>query len=124
MARIPAGAIGRHSNPLVNEAGSTSHATVANPDTPRLSGSHAENTSNGTPGAGEPAHARQMVSDAKVIKEYGPRSGQMATQDLLNHSRANNPPRTQGLREHVELPFGNRPSGRGTAHGPQNPPND
>ena len=124
MASIPAGAMGRHSNPLANEVGNTGQATAANLDAPRLSGSRAENTSNGTPGAGEPAHARDMVSDARVIKEHGHSSGQTVAQAVLNHSRTHNPPRTQGLREHVELPFGNRPSGRGTAHGPQNPPND
>ncbi|MCB4366402.1 type IV secretion system protein [Hydrogenophaga taeniospiralis] len=123
-ARLPAGAMGSHANPSATGVGNTGQATAANPDTPRLSGSHAENASNSPPGAGETADARHTVSDAKIIKEYGQRSGQMATQDLLNHSRANNPPRTQGLREHVAFPFGNRPSGRGTAHGPQNPPND
>jgi hypothetical protein len=67
-----------------------------------------ENTPGSSPGAGETAHAPHMVSDAKVIKEYGKRSGQTATQDVLDHSRTNNSPApAQGLPQRPELRYRN-----------------
>lgn len=103
--RLPAGAMGSHANTSATEVGNRSATTV---DASRPPNSHMENTPGSSPGAGETAHAPHMVSDAKVIKEYGKRSGQTATQDVLDHSRTNNSPApAQGLPQRPELRYRN-----------------
>lgn len=112
-ARLPAGAMGSHANPSATEVGNhgnSGNRSATTVDASRPSNSHAENTPYSSSSAGETAHAPHMVSDAKVIKEYGERSGQTATQDVLDHSRTSVIP-AQGLRKHVAMPFGNKPTG-------------
>lgn len=104
-ARLPAGAMGSHANPSATEVGNRSAATA---EASMPSNSHAENTPGNSPSAGKTANTRHMVSDAKVIKEYGERSGQTATQDVLDHSRTNNSPApAQGLPQRPELRYRN-----------------
>lgn len=112
--RLPAGTMGSHANPSATEVGihsSSGNRSATTVEASRPSNSHAENTPGSSPSAGETAHARHMVSDARVIKEYANSSGQTATRDVLSHSRPSAVP-AQGLREHVPLPFGNKPTGR------------
>lgn len=109
--RLPAGAMGSHANPSATEVGNhgnSGNRSATTVDASRPSNSHAENTPDSSPSAGETAHAPHMVSDAKVIKEYGERSGQTATQDVLDHSRTNNSPApAQGLPQRPELRYRN-----------------
>ncbi len=112
-ARLPAGAMGSHANPSATEVGNhgnSGNRSATTVDASRPPNSHMENTPGSTSSAGETAHTRHMVSDAKVIKEYGERSGQTATRDVLKHMRTNATP-TQGMKEHVALRYGNKPTG-------------